>query len=232
MNNLLRREITPEIKVLDEKGGIVEYVASDSSVDSYREVIRADGWRFNQFKKNPVFVNSHDYSDSANVFGRVVDMKIVGRSLVETVQWAIGVGHEKAEVAYNLTKAGFLKAVSVGFWPVKIVTKADAAYAAQMKELNIEAMTDVRTIFTEVEQIELSAVVIGANSNALACSIDSFARAYKDGVITEPQLKILSLEVACRETASVADQPAYATLARGLAQTAFLEKLNRAIGAQ
>jgi hypothetical protein len=226
MNNQpLRRTIHPEVKVLDAKQGLVSYVASDETIDSYKEVIRASGWRFSNFAKNAPFVDSHDYSSIEKLLGKVVDFEIVGKSLVETVQWAKDAGNKLADIGWRMTEGGFLKAVSVGFWPVKFVTKADSAYAAQLKELNIEPIAEVRTIFTEQEQIELSAVVIGANPNALA-------RSYKAGCLTDADLDTISQEVAKRETATVADDPAYATLALRLAQTAFLEKLNRAIGAQ
>jgi hypothetical protein len=221
----LRRTIHPVVKVLDAKQGLVEYVASDESIDSYREVIRASGWRFTNFAKNAPFVDSHDYSSIEKLLGKVVDFAVAGKSLVETVQWAKDAGNKLADIGWRMTEGGFLKAVSVGFWPVKFVTKADNTYAAQLKELNIEPMTEVRTIFTEQEQIELSAVVIGANPNALA-------RSYKAGCLTDADLDTISCEVAKRETVSVADDPAYAALAQRLAQTAFLEKLNRAIGAQ
>jgi hypothetical protein len=226
MNNQpLRRTIHPVVKVLDAKQGLVEYVASDETVDSYKEVIRASGWRFTNFAKNAPFVDSHDYSSIEKLLGKVVDFRVDGRSLVETVQWAKDAGNKLADIGWRMTEGGFLKAVSVGFWPVKYITKADSTYAAQLKELNIEPMTEVRTIFTEQEQIELSAVVIGANPNALA-------RSYKAGYLTDADLDMISCELAKRETVSVADDPAYAALAQRLAQTAFLEKLNRAIGAQ
>jgi hypothetical protein len=227
---LERREITPEIKVLDEKAGIVEYVASDSSVDSYKEIIRTDAWNFSLFKRNPVFLNSHNYNGAENIFGKVIDMRVVGKSLVETVQWALGLGHEKAEICYNLTKGGFLKAVSVGFWPVKQTNHGDPEHARQLKDLGHRPDADVRTIFTEVEQIELSAVVVGANNNALACSIQNLALALKAGAITEPQLKTISLEAASREPATRANDPAIALAATEQARVeAFLRRIETAV---
>jgi hypothetical protein len=56
MNKLIRT-IHPEVKVVDASKGIVDYVASDESVDSYREIIRANGWKFTNFKKNAPFVD-------------------------------------------------------------------------------------------------------------------------------------------------------------------------------
>ena len=68
MNKPLYREITPKVRILSESEGLVEYVASDQTLDSYREIIMANGWRFDaRFVKNPVFVDSHSYSNISSV---------------------------------------------------------------------------------------------------------------------------------------------------------------------
>src|SRR5262245_42586020 len=87
----LTRTIHPEVRVLDETKGLVQYVASDESLDSYREVIRAAGWRFTNFSRNAPFVDSHDYSSIDKLVGKVTEFKVDKGRLVETVQWAIDV---------------------------------------------------------------------------------------------------------------------------------------------
>jgi hypothetical protein len=181
----LRRTIHPEIKVLDATKGLAEYVASDESIDSYREIIRADGWRFTRFQKNAPFVDSHEYGCIERLLGQVVDFKVAGKKLVETVQWAIDVADNKlAQLGWKMTAAGYLKAVSVGFLPTRVVSKWDSdpmPYAQAMQELGLGKDSNVRAIYLEQEQIELSACIIGANPNALA-------KAYKAGVIDESEL--------------------------------------------
>ena len=46
----IRRTIHPVTRVLDEAKGIVEYVASDESIDSYQEIVRAAGADFSRFQ--------------------------------------------------------------------------------------------------------------------------------------------------------------------------------------
>jgi hypothetical protein len=114
----VRRLIHPEVRVVDAQLGIVDYVASDESVDSYQEVIRAAGWRFTHFSKNAPFVDSHDYSSIGKCLGRVVDFRVEGDRLIERVQWAIDVPENQlARIGWKMTEAGYLKAVSVGFSP-------------------------------------------------------------------------------------------------------------------
>lgn len=225
----LIRTLHPEIRVLDEKKGLVEYVASDETLDSYREVIRASGWRFNNFSKNAPFVDSHDYSSIDKLVGKVTDFKVAGKKLVETVQWAIDVpGNLLAQRGFAMTSGGYLKAVSVGFWPVKSASRWDqdrTSYDQQLAELELSTADDAqkpRTIYTEQEQVELSAVIIGANPNALA-------KAYKAGILDDAALEDFSREYERRETARAAASPDHAARAKGQARRRFLEKLHHVI---
>lgn len=221
----VRRQINVTPKVLDQTAGLVEYVASDESLDSYREIIRVAGWRFGRFQKNAPFVDSHRYDDIAHLLGQVVDVEIRDGKLVETVQWAIDVPTNlRARIGWDMTRAGYLKAVSVGFVPTRLVTKWDAdrtMWLQQLKELGIHEESGVRVIYVEQEQIELSAVIIGANPNALL----QVGKAYKAGVIDDADLQFLSGDVA-RNPASAASVPGQAAdEARAQAQQRFLRQI-------
>lgn len=234
----LRKEIAVEAKVLDSGSGIVEYVASDESIDSYGEVIRASGWRFDRFAKNAPFVDSHSYYNIADLLGKVVDFRVDGKRLVETVQWAIDVpSNSKARIGWDMTRAGYLKAVSVGFVPRRMVSKWDsdkAGWMAQLKDLGLHEEQGVRAIYIEQEQIELSAVIIPANPNALM----QVAKAYKAGCITEADL--LALSRSCvgnhspsnptTDNASSASDPGPADdTAKARARAAFVERIQQLI---
>lgn len=227
----LIRTLHPEVKVLDAANGLVEYVASDESIDSYREIIRADGWRFNRFSKNAPFVDSHEYGSLEKLLGQVVEFKVAGKKLIETVQWAIDVADNKlAQLGWKMTAAGYLKAVSVGFIPTRVVSKWDSdpmGYAEAMQSLGLGKDSGVRAIYLEQEQIELSACIIGANPNALA-------KAYKAGVLDDTDLDFCADHIGRsqsqqkpteRETDSQPVDPAAAELSRQRARTAFLMDL-------
>jgi hypothetical protein len=221
----LRRVIHPEIRVLDAKQGIVEYVASDESIDSYLEVVRADGWQFNLFSKNAPFVDSHDYSTIKNLVGRVLDYTVTGGKLVETVKWAIDVPeNELAQIGFNMTAGGYLKAVSVGFFPKAAVSCYDSntnAFTSLCATMNLDP-TKVRTIYTRQEQIELSACIIGANPNALA-------KALKDGAVSQDQVfRLLQEPGETRRANPAAPMVRSGEAVRARARRWFLEEMNRA----
>lgn len=172
MSKKLTKTIHPHIKVIDADRGLVEYVASDETLDSYAEVVRAAGWKFDQrFTSNPVFVDSHSYWGIKDVLGRVVEWRVEGGKLIEVVQWAIDVEQNAlAQLGFEMTSKGYLKAVSVGFMPVRTVYRKDDDFSAVADEMSLsqEVRDKVRCIYYEQQQWELSACVIGANPSALA----------------------------------------------------------------
>jgi HK97 family phage major capsid protein len=180
----LRRVIHPETRIVDAKKGLVDYVASDETIDSFKEIIRAAGWRFTNFAKNSPFVDSHDTSTVAKLLGRVIDFRVASGQLVERVQWAVDVAeNELAQLGFRMTEAGYLKAVSVGFFPVQYLTpNSGQAWTDALTEMRLPGDAEVRTIYTVQEQVELSACVLGANPNALA-------KARSDGLILDSHLE-------------------------------------------
>jgi len=219
----LRRVIHPEIKFVDKTKGIVEYIASDETVDSYREIVKADGWVFDLFKKNAPFVDSHDYSSIDKQVGKVLDFNVTNKQLVETVQWAIDVAENKlAQLGWKMTEGGYLKAVSVGFFPVTMINRWDQD-TTTFNSLCLQAGADpniVRTIYTKQRQIELSSCIIGANPNALA-------KALKDQCVTETDLLSLFQDTPAK-TSSSAQSPGADELSSHRARSWFLERINRA----
>lgn len=236
---MVRREINPQIRVADDKAGIIEYIASDQSLDRDQEVIRADGWRFDRFQRNAPLVDSHKYGSVGYVLGKILDFRVVGRQLIETAQWAIDVPENAlAKLGYAMTVAGYLKAVSVGMLPELVLTRMpqDAwpddwvgakilpaqskpgkpLWQQQMEDLGFGTNQQPSTVYVQQQQIELSAVVLGANANALA-------KSYKAGVISDSDIEWISTERVKRETAGAAKDSAAVAQARQQKRKAFLD---------
>lgn len=215
----LIREINPVSKVIDAEQGIVEYIASDETIDCYREIVRASGWRFTHFAKNAPFVDSHDYSSIKNLLGKVIDFRVENNQLIERVQYSLE-PDTLALWAFKMVRDGFLKAVSVGFQPVRMVSKYDAnpaAFAGEVAALGLDAQqaATVRVIYQEQEQIELSQCVLGANPNALA-------KAYKAGCLTDQDIDNFSTQLAKVKTVSPTVDPAEVEATRQRARLAIL----------
>lgn len=186
MSDKLIRALNVEARIVSEAEGLVDYVASDATLDSYREIVDPKGWRFTHFTKNAPFVDSHDYWSIEKLLGKVTSFQVKGGQLIERVQWAKDVAEAKlAQLGWKLTTGGFLKAVSVGFYVKRHASPyGDAkvwADACSALKLETETIAQCRCIYLEQEQIELSACIIGANPNALA-------KAHKEGCVKDADL--------------------------------------------
>src|SRR6266567_1420568 len=170
----LVREIHPQASVppvADQAPSYtLDFRSSDETLDRYKEVISVAGWRLENYRKNPVVQNAHNYSSLADTIGKSLITEVRGASdrsaqerglqsaaiagpyLFQRIQFAVD-DNPMAKLAYGLYKGGFLKAVSVGFIPLQWENGSkDAGY---------------RRKYLEQELLEVSAVSIPANANAL-----------------------------------------------------------------
>lgn len=146
-------------------GPVLDFIASDDTLDRYDEVIDANGWRLDNYRRNPVFQNSHRYGDIMNTLGKSLITEVHAGALYQRIEFAIE-ENPVAKIAYGLYRGGFLNAVSVGFIPIRWeMGSQDAGY---------------RRKYIEQELLELSAVSIPANPNALVLGLKSGAVAKDD----------------------------------------------------
>lgn len=157
----LRALLRPEIKATPGTSAPqIDFLASDETLDRYNEVIAATGWDLTNYGKNPVFQNSHRYDDIIHTLGKSVAHEVRNGRLFQRIEFAVSV-NPVAKIAYELYRDGFLHAVSVGFIP---------------QEWEEGRPGDpFRRKFTSQELLELSAVSIPANPNALALGLKSGA---------------------------------------------------------
>lgn len=151
----------------------LDFIVSDETLDRYNEVIVASGWKLDNYVKNPVFQNSHQYGDIIYTIGRalVTEVRTVAdrKVLFQRVEFATE-ANPIAKIAYNLYKGKFLNAVSVGFIPLQWENGGPGNLWGRR--------------YTEQELLEVSAVGIPANPNALALGL-------KAGALTKQQIKDL-----------------------------------------
>lgn len=96
------------------------------------------------FKKNPVLIDSHNYSSIEHIIGRVDKPKVKDGKLVGDVIFALE--NPKGLIAYHLANGGFLNATSIGFIPKDFDDEGD---------------------ITKSELLEISVVSVPANPEAL-----------------------------------------------------------------
>ena len=169
---MLRREIHPKATIPGaSEGPIIEFRSSDETLDRYNERITVSGWKLDNYRKNPVVQNAHNYCSVSDTIGKSLLTEIRNADtpthqdagspyLFQRVLFAVE-ENPMAKVAYGLYKGGFLTAVSVGFIPLNWENgNQEDAY---------------RRNYLQQELIEVSAVSIPANPNALALGLKSGA---------------------------------------------------------
>ena len=135
----------------------LEFIGSTEDKDREGDIIMADGWKLANYKKNPVFMWAHDYSNPP--IGKTVKVWAKEGKLRFHVEFADRDTYEFADTIYKLYKGGFLRATSVGFMPIK-------SEPMEVKEDEMVFHQPMR--FLQQDLLELSGCPVPANPNALA----------------------------------------------------------------
>jgi HK97 family phage prohead protease len=137
----------------DVPGGM-EFVLSDASVDRMGEVIEQD-WELSNFKKNPIALFNHN-KDA--IVGRWKNLRVENDELRGHLELAPKGISARIDELRGLVEAGILKAVSVGFTPIKKVLLDEKSGKPNFGPFR----------YLKSELLETSLVSVPANANALA----------------------------------------------------------------
>lgn len=180
-----RQKYLDEIKDTEEKiinkERIITIRGSDETVDRYGDIVRVQGWDLNNYRKNPVFLVFHDGHQfpagrAVKVWKEASDPGAPnGKSLMFLIYFPEG--NQWSEFVYNQFKDGLMNAVSVGFRALK------ANNPASDEERQSLGLGTYGVEFLKQELLELSAVPIPANQNALV--VKSFEQKELAGRIKE-----------------------------------------------
>jgi hypothetical protein len=189
---------------------ILDFIASSEALDRYGEIISAGGWRLENYRRNPVFQNAHQYGDVIFTLGKALITEVRGDRLFQRIEFATDV-NPMARIAYGLYKGKFLNAVSVGFIPLKW---EDAPATSGPSTLNSPTLNSpaCRRRYLEQELLEVSAVGIPANPEALQLGLQA-------GAIEKADLKDL-LELVRLACEGLADSPSPQPSPSGRGRTA------------
>jgi len=193
-----------------ETGATLDFIASTATLDRYHEVIEPAGWRLESYRRNPVFQNAHNYGDILFTLGKALSTEVRGvgdgQALCQRIQFAVEV-NPVARIAYGLYKGGFLNAVSVGFIPLKW-EEPGAKDAGRVGDSALP-----RRRYLEQELLEVSAVAIPANPDALALGVKSGAVVKAD---LEAAAELLRALVGMRPAEAKGQSDVWLGLAREL----------------
>lgn len=173
--HIMRRLVPVEVKEVADR--TLEIAGSTEEKDRMGDIVHAGGWKLGSFKKNPVFMWAHRYDDPP--IGRAVKVWVDKETsrLMFNVEFAGPEIYEFADTIFKLYKGGFLHATSVGFIPLNWEGKGEENPNPKWEG----------NIFTSQELLELSAVPVPANANALVSARDKgFITVKEFDAVTKP----------------------------------------------
>jgi hypothetical protein len=202
-----------EVGSAKEGPPVLDFISSTATLDRYHEIIEPAGWRLDSYRRNPVFQNAHNYGDILFTLGKalITEVRTVPREapnslsspgsqpstcLYQRIQFATDV-NPIARIAYGLYKGRFLNAVSVGFVPLRW-DEPDGTNGTNGRACP-------RRRYLEQELLEVSAVAIPANPDALALGLKSGAVTKADLVDTLDLLRSLTIDYGPWRPAHVPD---------------------------
>lgn len=194
----LRAELPVAIAADPHDSDILHMRASDETLDRYQEVIVASGWRLENYRRNPVIQNAHQYGDIIFTIGQALKTWVSGKELLQTWKFAAQ-ENPFAKIARDLYRGGYLRAASVGFVPIRWEDGHSPGSAAVSGAAERVARSAFRRRYLEQELLEVSAVGIPANPNALALAV-------KDGAVEKSDLRALAQVIKhfCNDSAGLA----------------------------
>jgi len=196
---MLRTLVSVVVKEIGDR--TLEFAGSTEDVDRMGDIIKSSGWKLGPFKKNPVFMWVHDYSQPP--IGRALKVWVdkETKRLMFNVQFAGPDIYQFADTIYKLYLGGFLHATSVGFIPLN--------WEGKDGENDFPAWEG--NVFTSQELLELSSVPVPANANALMSARDSGLITVKefDAVVRADVLRVENLDVALQQIKAEGKDPFY-----------------------
>jgi hypothetical protein len=233
----------PSPQIENPNAAILDFISSDETLDRYDEIILASGWRLENYLRNPVFQNSHQYGDILFTLGKALITEIrtipspfsllPSPYLFQRIEFAVD-ANPMARIAYGLYRYKFLRAVSVGFIPLrwqnadsaqcsadilsavsqssalpavspslvlgfdpahgKLSDSIPALVSSPVVSLSAAVPPPFRRKYLEQELLEVSAVAIPANPNALSLALKSGAVEKSDLRETLDLLRSLTAE--------------------------------------
>jgi HK97 family phage prohead protease len=157
----------------------LRFIASTEARDRYGDIVRADGWQLDNYKRNPIALFGHNHEA---IVGTATKIWKEGKQLLTELRLAAAGTAPVVDYVRALVQQKILKAVSVGFLPSK----------------HKEVIEDGRFMgyeFIEQELFEISLVAVPANQEALAIA-KSLNLSYRDRALVLPANKGFSAQRA------------------------------------
>lgn len=118
-------------------------VLSDSIEDRHGDIVKQE-WVLTNFKKNPVLLDSHDYSSIEKIIGKWLDIGVTDDRLQGDIEFALM--NPRGVLARDLAEGGFLTALSAGFIPLSFGEKGEIIKSELLEGSMVSVPANPRTL--------------------------------------------------------------------------------------
>ena len=137
-------EVKTKFVKSESKDNKFHAIFSTANKDRHGDIVEQN-WDLKQFKANPVYLDSHNYSSIERIIGKVEKIRVKDNKLIGDILFATN--SPLGKLAYDLAQDGFLNTSSVGFIPLQFDEKFERILKSEL--------------------LEISGVSVPANSDAL-----------------------------------------------------------------
>lgn len=179
---IIKQLISKRLENDNQAEKVYSFIASTDRADRYGDIINQSGWELDSYERNPILLLNHEHNSLPIGRGKV---RIAPEGLIIDVEFDME-DSRAAEIAGKVER-GFLNAVSVGFTPLKAISRASLAkdHAAYSDQGG--------SYFEKAELLEVSIVTIPANSDATAIAAKSYDEKIKSMIQEEVRSSLASL---------------------------------------
>ena len=167
---MIHKTFRAEVRSFDEVAQTADYLVTSDALDRDDEICEPDGMVLDNYAKSPIWMWGHDHQGPPQrCLGKALWWKRVPEGWLFRAWYDIATNPD-AKIVFGLVVTGCLRAVSIGFIPIKTVwawsSAADLDSLAPEKRAMLLAGT-CNAIYTKYELLEVSNVHIGSNPEAL-----------------------------------------------------------------
>lgn len=172
MADEIQKQCTGLIRSIDRKKHQVTSIVSTGSVDRYNEIILPSAFAdsLKGYLENGVLLWGHQsYGGPEAIIGKCLDAKLVAEGLQCTFEYLVDV-NPLAKTVWDFILAGAVRAFSIGAipkaWIDRYTTEPDlTSLPAYARDAFLAGQA--RRVYTKVDWVETSQVIVPANKDAL-----------------------------------------------------------------
>jgi len=199
------------------------HVIMSTAVEDRHGEIVFQNWDLENFKKNPVFLDSHNYGSIEHIIGKVHNISQDNGRLEGDIEFALD--NPKGALAFKLALGGFLNATSVGFIPKNFDDKGNITSAELLEDSAVSVPANAQALFeksfdqdTEIAIMKDGRVLSKTNLQRLKTAMEAIGEVIKsaedektiekdiDVVETKEEGESIEAEVPLEENAEIIEE--------------------------